>query len=357
MSTDQAVVKAAATGGGQGQAGTVSKPGPRRVLEHDQQAHGGQWREDVWDRIGRLVDAVNADVDPGHEGHAIDHLERASALANRPPAPWWFRRGSHIEATWRQIRLAEEALLREVREDRLLASATAASEQGHAYLSRGNRRLVALDQLLATWNTAEVKPEELRAAALSVLVAAHSTSDDRHRRLRTLASQLWWLTAVLGVLAIVQVIAVAVLGWQVLPAVADSPLADGSSEVITGWQAVALAMLAGFVGALFSAIPSLALVPPRDSTFNPIRAQAGLKMAIGAWSGFLGLLAVAAGLSTAEVSVMTIPGFVMVAAVFGAAQEALTRFADRKANTVEGATPAEKGTGSGPVVVTLSSGS
>ena len=60
-----------------------------------------------------------------------------------------------------------------------------------------------------------------------------------------------------------------------------------------------------------------------------MRSQAVLKVVVGAWSAVIGLMAVAANLATADTK--NLAGFAMVAAIFGASQEALTRFADRKA--------------------------
>ncbi len=63
-----------------------------------------------------------------------------------------------------------------------------------------------------------------------------------------------------------------------------------------------------------------------------MRSQAVLKVVVGAWSAVIGLMAVAANLATADTK--NLAGFAMVAAIFGASQEALTRFADRKARDV-----------------------
>ena len=102
-------------------------------------------------------------------------------------------------------------------------------------------------------------------------------------------------------------------------------------------------MFAGMMGALFSALPSVAAIPDKTMVFNPVREQAVLKIAVGAWSAVFGLFAITAGLvqesmdqtaGTPSTNVQTFAGFVMTCALFGAAQEALTRFADRKATVV-----------------------
>ncbi|SHJ91697.1 hypothetical protein SAMN02745244_03572 [Tessaracoccus bendigoensis DSM 12906] len=77
--------------------------------------------------------------------------------------------------------------------------------------------------------------------------------------------------------------------------------------------------------------------PTNATTFNPVVAQALFKVVVGAWSALVGLIAVAAGLETASTDggAASPAGFVMMCALFGAAQEAITRFADEKAAIVK----------------------
>ncbi len=78
--------------------------------------------------------------------------------------------------------------------------------------------------------------------------------------------------------------------------------------------------------------------------FNPLRAQAALKIVVGAWSGLVGLMVVAAGMDGVGVTstgtgaqaaaaaeaptpaqAASLAGFAVMAALFGASREAITR--------------------------------
>jgi RNase P/RNase MRP subunit p29 len=109
---------------------------------------GGSWREEVWDRIGRLSDAI-APFPAGTCQQTERHVEKAHELASQRGSDWPGRRGSHIEATWRQLRLAEEALIREVPEESVPAQAELAAQTGRRYLAKGDRLLGALEERLA----------------------------------------------------------------------------------------------------------------------------------------------------------------------------------------------------------------
>ena len=128
-------------------------------------------------------------------------------------------------------------------------------------------------------------------------------------------------------LALVLLLAVSLWNWPLLPALLEK------SQV----SLVAVAMFFGALGALFSAVPSLAQVPEKVTTFSPVREQAALKVAVGAWSAIIGLMAVSAGLNSSATAPSSLAGFVMVAALFGAGQEAITRFADHKATDLRDA--------------------
>jgi len=75
-----------------------------------------------------------------------------------------------------------------------------------------------------------------------------------------------------------------------------------------------------------------------------VQEQAALKVAVGAWSAVVGQMALRAGLladssvgsaGDAPQQVACMVGFILWSGMFGASQEALTRFADRKAQAVQ----------------------
>lgn len=298
----------------------------------DTRTHGGLWREEVYDRIDRLRDEVASMT---HDGSAAEldrtrtHLSRAEKYADEEASPreWWS--GSRIERCWRELRLAEVDVLRGAPEAQVRAYAVEALSHGSWYLDTADPRVKELAALLA-----RAQPDRhLRDAAVAVLVAGHGASDKRHRALRSFKNGLRALTGLLLALAVLALLAAWVLDWTLLPTAVSSQQAAASEpeNALAQWSAVGLAMFFGALGALFSAIPSLAQIPERVTTFNPLREQAALKVAVGAWSAVIGLMAVSAGLNTRMTQTDSLAGFAMVAALFGAGQEAITRFADHKA--------------------------
>jgi hypothetical protein len=307
----------------------------------DMKKRGGAWREEVWDRIGRIRDSLSSNPNR-HRTEVEEHLSRAEEIANASPWRWIARKGSRIEAAWREIRLAQETYLTGAADIEVPELARRAARSGAWHLGATDPDVVDLK--------AEIKADPidtavLRRRAASVAQRAHEASDANHRKLRAVGEQIAAAATGLAVLGIALVLAIARLDWQFLPPVARP------GGAIEGWQLVGLAMVSGLVGAMFSAIPSVSLIPDKQQVFNPVWRQAALKMVIGAWSGFVGLVAVTAGLvepfiqsaQGAEAVRTALPGFVMTAALFGAGQEAVTRFADRKATIARDTTTAGAG--------------
>lgn len=305
-------------------------PSPHMI---DMRKRGGAWREDAWDRIGRMRDTLESGTptDPSSRARAQvhEHLNQAEAILNESYWRWVGRRGARIEAAWRELRLAEETYLTAAPNAETLVLAEDAAAHAAGYLGTTDAMLASLTRLIKD------KPAdhaELRTRAAAVLKRAHQASDADHRRLRAVGERIGAAAIGLTILAILLVALIARVDWQFLPAVSNG---DGTIE---GWQGVALAMVSGVVGAMFSAIPSVSLIPDKKEPFNPVWRQAALKMAIGAWSGFVGLVVVTAGLAEpitpdpgSGTAGAALSGFVMTAALFGAGQEAVSRFADRRA--------------------------
>ncbi len=292
----------------------------------------GAWRDDVWDRIGRLSHSTLA-LSPDAEPLVRGHVDQAAEYANESWRLWFGRRGSRIEAVWRELRLAEEAFLEHVPDSLVWVKAEEAVDHGRRHLGADDPAVKMLSKLLdqdGTPDEVTARTPSIRSHALQVLIRAHEASDRDHRSLRAFGLQMmawiWFLT----LLAIILVVFVRVWDWQFV----TPPVRQG--EAVGAWQSIALAMGAGMFGAMFTAVPSIWMVPDKKAPFNPVTKQAVLKMVVGAWSGFVGLVAVSAGLSTGAGDTSTIPGFVMVAAIFGAGQEAVTRFTDKKAADVRG---------------------
>jgi hypothetical protein len=313
----------------------------------DMKKRGGAWREEVWDRIGRMRDTLSrastTALPAQTRAQVNEHLNRAQSIANDSYWRWIARKGSRIEAAWRELRLAEETYLADAPDDEALVLARRAAQRGAWHLGATDPLVIALNDEIGKGTPPD---DRIREHAVAVLRRAHETSDADHRKLRAVGEQIAAAAWGLAALAALLVGLIAGLDWQFLP-----PVSRGDAT-IAGWQLVALAMVSGLIGAMFSAIPSVSLIPDKREPFNPVWRQAALKMVIGAWSGFIGLIAVTAGLVEPITQAAqdpsagggaALPGFVMTAALFGAGQEAVSRFADRKATIARDTTAAGTG--------------
>jgi hypothetical protein len=314
---------------------TLVTPEVRTLQAAPPGASSPLWRQAAVARAERVVQALN---DPQREPLRAREAEfaetevrgRATTAAqlatgsSRSLRDWWS--GGDVESCWRELRLAEEGLVYLAAPHQLPSLAQDALNHANAYLPAGDKRVDQLKQAARQPNAVD----GLRASIVSVLAAGHEASDQAHRDMRGYQNLLRLLTIALGLLAALA--AVAAVTWLRVP------LFTPPDGIGAGW-AVVCAFAAGAMGALFSAIPSLAQIPPSGAPFNPVREQAGLKIAVGAWSAIVGLLVVTAGLATSDVDPSASPaGLLIIAALFGANQEALTRFADHKAATLRSAT-------------------
>ncbi len=301
----------------------------------------GVWREEVRSRAGSLAaEAATLHVTGARAQTFVDEqvtrpIAEAVALTELDED---FRErwsGSQVEEAWRNLRLAEESLVR-ITPDRAAVEVHARSAKAHAgrRLAADDPRLTALE---AELTAATPDLERLRDLTVEVLTVAHEASDVEHRTQRSFRTTLRWLT--IGLISTAAVIVV-----LCLTAGRDSAALAGlvsAPSVLSGGQAVALAVAFGAVGALFSAIPSIAQTAGTATSFSARRDQALLKVAVGAWSGPFGLMVATAGLSTNGAGTNgSMAGFVIAAAFFGATQEAITRFADVKAASAAPLSPA-----------------
>jgi hypothetical protein len=250
-------------------------------------------------------------------------LQLAEELADRRlTIVEWFS-GAVIEECWRNLRLAEESLVELSKDEFFDSRALLALDYGTLVLGPTNEQVTRLKNAL---HVESVDRPLVRTLALGVLRAAHEQSDGEHRSLRLFRNQLLVLSLTLVVLAIIAVIGQSFIGSSLVPIPSGGGLGPTTGLLVV--------IVAGCIGALFSAIPSLSQIPERSQPFSVTRQQALLKVVTGAWAAIIGLMVVAAGLAGSSSQMTTVPNLAIVAALFGAGQEAVTRFADRKASTL-----------------------
>jgi hypothetical protein len=91
-------------------------------------------------------------------------------------------------------------------------------------------------------------------------------------------------------------------------------------------------MVFGSVGALVTAIPAMARIPTVHSPFNFPLPQGLLKIVLGSLTALVGVIVIGTtGLNDGFSSLTSLIG---VAIVFGAGQQAITQFLDKRAGTI-----------------------
>lgn len=257
------------------------------------------------------------------------------------PKRWWT--GCEIEEAWRLLHQAEAGLLLAVNDDEVVARSRGVLASSRAILTSKDERIAMLEKSIgdrdkdahAAARPADVDqtvpaPDALRRAVVAVVHGRHQTTDALHQLTRSYRNTILTASASLAGLAGVLIL---------LQSVADFTLFDESSRVGLGpTEFLVFVMFFGCLGAVFSAAPSIATQPKSASPYAVARQQVIFKVAVGAWSAIIGLLAVTTGLvtpNTGETAAFgSLAALAMIAAVFGAAQEAMTRFADRKVRDV-----------------------
>lgn len=237
----------------------------------------GTWRETALSRSSRLRPEARWMLVRGQFDQVADQngvqvqvfapLDRADAYAssNREGfLEWWG--GNQVEESWRMLRQAEEGLLEIVAAPGVRARAQFAENHALQTLGATDLRVQALQKALADKDTA---PEDLRTVARAAIGAAHEASDLQHQKLRGFRNQLFVVTCVLVLAAALLFVLQTAFGLRVIAKPADVDLSAN--------EALAVAMFFGCVGALFSAVPSLAVVPTSSSPFSMVRQQGHAK--------------------------------------------------------------------------------
>lgn len=290
----------------------------------------GFWRMELFARAQRL--ARDAEILPEDaQAGANKHLKRAEQLTEDRQSIFELWSGSQVEMAWTEIRLAEEALIQAATQrDVIVANGHKALAQAKRYIAGSDSRITGLATSMAEASKppSEAQLKQIKSLSVTVAVASHEVSDAEHRSQRQFRNMLRQVTLTLGVLLAVLVVGSLILtvpkGWVPVP-----------TGFTTPGHAVVGAILFGAFGALFSAVPSLTQAPVNSTTFNPTVEQAVLKIVVGGWSALVGLIAVSAGIEPAATGSASLAGFAIMCAVFGSMQEAITRFADQKADSTK----------------------
>ena len=160
---------------------------------------------------------------------------------------------------------------------------------------------------------------------------AFAVSDGFHQSARGFRNRL-----VITALIIVAVaVGLVILQWRIPDAAIFEVPKDATD--MSRWALMMLVMAFGLLGALVSTIPSMAAIPTVSSPFNFPLQQAFVKITFGSLTALVGVIAIGTGGVTNGFS--SLQSLVTIGIVFGAGQQAVTQFLDKRAGKIIDSAP------------------
>lgn len=165
-----------------------------------------------------------------------------------------------------------------------------------------------------------------RVIMIEVMRRAFNQSDAFHEDARSFRNRLVVTTLLTGMVAT----SLVMLQWR-LPNAAIFQLPPDHAG-LPRWALTMLVMAFGSVGALVTAIPAMAAVPTVRSPYNFPLPQGLLKIFLGSLTAMVGVVVIGStGVTTGIASMQSLIG---IAIVFGAGQQAITQFLDKRAGAL-----------------------
>ncbi|MFD6610668.1 hypothetical protein ACFWDK_18480 [Micromonospora chalcea] len=253
-------------------------------------------------------------------------LSGVEAVLGRSGVVEWLR-GGNLEYAWQTIHSVERAMV-------ALRSSDELTGLLPAYRSAAAQVLPADDKVLTDLDSATggVPVELLRARVQALLLRYHSASDEFHESARRLRNRMLGLS----VFALLAEVLVVLVQWRSH----DVRLLEAPTDAsgVPAWRLLFFVLIAGALGAFLSALPSMITSRSGGLPYKLPFQQGLLKLAIGPLVAVVGIMLVIGGL--VETSVSSTAALLGLAIVFGAGQQAVTAFADRRAAELLG--PAAK---------------
>jgi hypothetical protein len=300
----------------------------------------GFWMQEVTKRILTLRDRAIRRPDLANP-EAVQQLVRQAEQLTEDFVPlfsfarlseWWF--GSRIERAWACLHEADFLIARNAGGHLFLEvfdEALGVSEQ----LDAQDPLRVRLNRYAAQYGlvdppaggTPVPAPDiDPRLTIEAVLRQAYGQSDSFHHDTRAFRNRL----VVTTLISVLVALGLVVLQWRISSAAILAIPRDSSG--LSRWAIFLLVMLFGSVGALVTTIPSMAAIPRVSGPFNFPLQQAILKIVLGSLTAVVGVIAIGnAGVTSGFASLESLLG---VAVIFGAGQQAVTQFLDKRAGEI-----------------------
>jgi hypothetical protein len=291
-------------------------------------SYSAPWRQEVQRRRITLLDELARLELQGAQQEARaylinDLLEDADMASGEKVTlrKWWW--GTEIERAWARLHEVQERTVHLLPDPELSACAAHAARHGNSYLNANDPGLQHL-QALRAQHDPPASADELRSSIVGVLREASDKADQADREARYLRNRLLIASAFSVLFAVA--IVLAQLSRQGVSFVDNRW--DGS-----GWSFLVVVMVFGGVGAMFTAIPAISKIPSNFGPFNLPLQQGLLKIAFGPLSAVVGIALLNTGVSP-QIVPKTLPSLLLMAALFGAGQHAVTRYVDQRAEQI-----------------------
>ena len=285
-----------------------------------------------------------------HERNTSDEITRliteAEATANtRIPflswqrfSDWWF--GGRVEEAWMNLHQAELLLtgaategraFQTMMENALSHASRLASDDPLRQRLEDNGHQALARRIGSTTTSSPLPATSPQVAMQAVLNESFEQSDSYHRAARAFRNRL----VITIVVTLVVTASLIVIQWR-LPTARILPLPRGAAD-LSRWAVMLLVIVFGTVGALITTIPSMAAIPRVSGPYNFPLQQSFVKVFVGSLSALVGVVAIGnTGLASGFASLQSLLG---VAIVFGAGQQAVTQFLDKRAGEIIASAP------------------
>ncbi|WP_231933502.1 hypothetical protein [Micromonospora coxensis] len=305
----------------------TTAPAPRRrPPDPSTAAVGGTvWQVQVRTRLDDLQrqlraleshDAANAD----RAAELRQQLAGVESVLGRGGVLEWLRGGS-VEYAWRTVHAVERGMV-DLRTPQELTGLLPAYQASAAqFLKADHPARTAFD---ATADRAD--PALLRAKVQTLLLCYHRASDEFHESVRHLRNRMLGLSLVALAVETLMVLA----QWRSPDVRLIEAPADAAG--VPAWRLLLFVLAAGALGAFVSALPTMITSRSGGVPYKLPLQQGLLKLAVGPLVAVVGIMLVIGGL--VETTVGSTGALLALAVVFGAGQQAVTGYADRKAATL-----------------------
>ncbi|MFI7220695.1 hypothetical protein [Micromonospora maritima] len=277
------------------------------------------WQVRVRTKLDDLYQQLTALAarDPDRAAALRTQLSGVEAVLGRSGVVEWLR-GGNLEYAWQTVHSVERAMV-ELRTPEELVGLLG------AYRGAAAQFLAADDKVLTDLDPAAdaATPALIRAKAQALLLRYHSVSDEFHESVRRLRNRMLGLS----VFALVAEVLVVLVQWRSHDVRLLKAPVDAAG--VPAWRLLFFVLIAGALGAFLSALPSMITSRSGGLPYKLPFQQGLLKLAIGPLVAVVGIMLVIGGL--VETTVNSTAALLGVAIVFGAGQQAVTAFADRRA--------------------------